>query len=118
MIIIYLNPNQSKKQYDEKLNEMLHLIEAYHFGDVTIVTDKSLHIIRDIVSFYKPYQFSVHSVYEFDSSPTMVSELILYMVNKLDITFTSIDDKLYFDQDNILEIYPKVFEQFKKSKES
>ena len=41
MIIIYLNPNQSKKQYDEKLNEMLHLIEAYHFGDVTVVTDKS-----------------------------------------------------------------------------
>ena len=118
MIIIYLNPNQSKKQYDEKLNEMLYLIEAYHFGDVTVVTDKSLHVIRDIVSLYKPYQFSVHSVHEFDSSPTMVSELILYMVNKLDITFTSIDDKLYFDQDNILEIYPKVFEQFKKPKES
>ncbi|MEA3331640.1 MAG: hypothetical protein U9Q29_08115 [Campylobacterota bacterium] len=60
----------------------------------------------------------VHSVHEFDSSPTMVSELILYMVNKLDITFTSIDDNLYFDQNNILDIYPKVFEQFKEPKES
>jgi len=118
MIIIYLNPNQSQKKYNEKLNEMLSIIEFYHFGDITVVTDKSLNVIRDILSFYKPYQFTIHSVHEFDSSPTMVSELILYMVNKLDITFTSINDKLYFDQDNILEIYPKVFEQFKTPKES
>ena len=118
MIIIYLNPNQSQEKYNEKLNEMLSIIEFYHFGDITVVTDKSLHVIRDIVGFYKPYQFTIHSVHEFDSSPTMVSELILYMVNKLDITFTSINDKLYFDQDNILEIYPKVFEQFKTPKES
>ena len=118
MIIIYLNPNQSKKEYDEKLHKMLDRIEAYHFGDVTIITDKNLHVVRDMLQFYKPYQFLVHSVHEFDSSPTMVSELILYMVTKLDITFTSIDDELYFDQDNILDIYPQVFEQFKTPKEN
>lgn len=113
MIIVYLNPNQTKKQYDKKLNEILFRIEAYHIGDVTVVSDKSLQVVRDILRLYKPYQFIVYSVHEFDSSPTMVSELILNMVNKLDITFTSIDDELFFNQDNILEIYPKVFEQFK-----
>ena len=116
MIIIYLNPNQSKKEYDEKLHKMLDRIEAYHFGDVTIITDKNLHVVRDMLQFYKPYQFLVHSVHEFDSSPTIVSELILYMVTKLDITLTSTDDELYFDQDNILDIYPQVFEQFKTPK--
>lgn len=113
MIIVYLNPNQPKKQYDKKFNEIMYKIEAYHFGDVTVVTDKSLQVVRDVLHLYKPYQFLVHSVHEFDSSPTMVSELILHMVNKLDITFTSIDDELFFNQDNILEIYPKVFKQFK-----
>lgn len=113
MIIIYINPNQSQKKYNDKLNKIVHSIEAYTFGDTIVLTDKNLQVVRDIVTLYKPYQFIVYSVHEFDSSPTMVSELILHMVGKLDIAFTSLSEKLYFYPSNILEIYPKVFEQFK-----
>jgi len=34
MIVIYLNPNQPQKQYDEKLEKILFRIEAYHFGRI------------------------------------------------------------------------------------
>ena len=118
MIAIYINLNQPQKQYNDKLNEILDSIQIYHFGDTVVLTDKSLQVVRDMVTFYKPYQFIVYSVHEFDSSPTMVSELILHMVGKLGITFTSLSEKLYFYSSDILEIYPKVFEQFQQPKES
>lgn len=114
MIVIYLNPNQPKDTYDKKLKEIIDTTEVYHFGELTVITERNPTIIMDILRYYKPYQFITYSLNEFDSSPTMISELIISMVDKLDITFNTIEDNLYFDKDNFLEIYPKVFENYKR----
>lgn len=114
MIVIYLNSNQQKSIYNDKLEQMIYHTDSYNFSEVTVVTEKIPTVIRDILQVYKPYQFIVYSLDEFENlSPTMISELILYMVDKLDITFLTMEKNLCFNQSNILEIYPKVFKHFK-----
>ena len=113
MIVIYLNPNQPKDTYDKKLKEIIDTTEVYHFGEITVITERNPTVIRDMLQFYKPYQFIVPSISDFEASPTMVSELILYAVSNLNISVTLLDDNLHFNTSNALDIYPKVFEHFK-----
>jgi hypothetical protein len=114
MIIIYLNPNQPQNQYNNKLDKIYSIIDLYHFGDIKIITERDPTIIIDLLRLYKPYQFLTYSLNEFDSTPTMISELIINMITKLDIFFSTIEDKLYFHNDNILSIYKIVFDNYKK----
>lgn len=109
-----MNSHQNISTYNDKLEKIIYYTDSYHFGNITVVTEKNQTVIRDILSMYKPYQFITYSLKEFDKlTPTQICELILYMVDKLDITFSTIDDNLYFDKENILTIYPKIFEIFK-----
>jgi len=115
MIMIHMDSNQNVGTYSEKLEKMIDHTEAYNFGEVLVITEKDPRIIRDMITLYEPYQFIIYSLKEFQKlSPTMISELILYMVDKLDITFTVYEDDLYFDKENILTIYPKIFEYYKR----
>ena len=54
----------------------------------------------------------MYSLSELQSTPTQICEFIIKLT-KIEIAFSSIDDNLYFDNINFLEIYPKVFEMFK-----
>lgn len=109
-----MNSHQTISTYNDKLEKIIYHTDSYNFDNVTVITEKNQTVIRDILRMYKPYQFITYSLKEFDKfTPTQICELILYMVDKLDIVFTTIDDNLYFDKENILTIYPMVFEIFK-----
>lgn len=113
MIVIYLDSHQPTKDYNDKLKQIEFMFEAYHFGDTQIITERNPTVIIDILRFYKPYQFITYSLNEFDSTPTMISELILTMVDKLDITFNTIKENIHLDKNNFLSIYPTIFEFFR-----
>ena len=115
MIIIYMNLHQNIDTYNDKLEKIIYHTNSYNFGKITVITEKNQTVIRDILNMYKPYQFITYSLKEFDKfTPTQICELILYMIDKLDITFTTIEDNLYFNKENILTIYPKIFEYYKR----
>jgi len=106
-----MNSHQNIDTYNDKLEKIIYHSDSYNFSEVTVITEKNQTVIRDILSMYKPYQFITYSLKEFNKfTPTQICELILYMVDKLDITFTTIEENLYFDKNNFLTIYPTVFE--------
>ncbi len=110
-MIIYLNEVPYSRKYNDKEAQLKSLVEWYYFGEIHTITERNPSVIIDLIKHYDAMQFVMYSVEEFDCSPTMICELILSMI-KLDCIFTSHKESLYFD--NILEVYPKIFEIFRK----
>ena len=67
MIVIYINSNQPKDRYYDKLEKMIYHTDSYNFSEVTVITEKNPTVIRDILQVYKPYQFIIYSLDEFEN---------------------------------------------------
>lgn len=118
-MIIYLNSNQPQHTYDDKLSKIKFTTELFEFDKLITVTEKNHMVLRDILRLYSNQhtQFITYSFKEFDKlSPTQISELIIYMVDKLKMKFYSYEDDIYFNKDNLLSIYPKIFEYYRNQK--
>lgn len=112
-MIIYVNEVPYGRKYNDKEAQLKSLVEWYYFGEIHTITERNPRIIIDLIKHYDAMQFVTYSIEEFDVSPTMICELIFSMI-KLDCIFTSHKESLYFDKDNILEVYPEVFKIFRK----
>lgn len=112
-MIIYVNEVPYSRKYNDKEAQLKSLVEWYYFGEIHTITERNPRIIIDLIKHYNAMQFITYSIEEFDVSPTMICELILSMI-KLDCIFTSYRESFYFDKNNALEVYPKIFEIFRK----
>lgn len=58
--------------------------------------------------------FWIYSINEYSDSPTSIAELIITCIRR-GIVFQAEQEDLYFDKtDQIQEVYPKIFDIFKK----
>lgn len=112
-MIFYINSNPSSEEYKYKETQLRNWVDWYHFGEIKILTERSSSVLVELIQIYKPYQFLTYSIKEFDMSPTMICQIIFQIISE-DCVFTSLNEKLYFDKNNVLEVYPKVFEIFRK----
>ena len=112
MIISYINADVNSKKYiqwEEYLADTFGMFFCKMDDDIKILTEKNPIIIRDMINLYKPELFIVNSLKELPFSPTGISELIMFILNK-GITFQSDEELIYFDDDkDILRVYPIVF---------
>jgi len=60
------------------------------------------------------YQQRVDSIKDFPFSPTQISELIIFILNN-DCTFQSQRESIDYDKNNIIDVYPKVFQCLRQS---
>lgn len=113
-MVVYINESPNSSEYRAKEATLRDLFEWYHFGAVHVVTERDTFVLLDLIRVYDPYQFIVYSIKEFDCcSPTMICEFIFKIID-MDIVFTSYEDALYFCKESKLEVYPKVFEIFRR----
>lgn len=110
---MYINESTNSWEYRYKQDKLRDFFEWYHFGAVHVVTERDTFVLLDLIRMYDPYQFITYSVKEFCCSPTMICELIFKIID-MDIVFTSYKESLYFCKASKLEVYPKVFEIFRK----
>lgn len=112
-----LKNNSSEDQRRRKLIEdrySIFFIESNNGIEyVSEMNSKALHSI--ITSSPDLRLFWINSIFDYSDSPTKIAELIITCL-KRDIVFHSEKEELYFDNiDKIEDIYPKVFEIFKRS---
>ena len=104
------------QQWESYLSNTFGVFFCEMDRDIKIITEKNPTTLREIIMFYKPTLFIVESLKVFSHlSPTVISELIIFLI-KNNIPFQSDDDFIYFNEDNILNVYPKVFETFRNYK--
>ena len=83
-------------------------------GDgIEIITESNQKVLRDMILHYKPILFWIDSIKELNMSPTMISELIIFVLSH-NCTFQSQIDNIYWESSDIDTIYPKIFELYKK----
>ena len=100
------------QQWESYLSETFGIFFCEMDRDIKILTERNPTTLREIIIFYKPTLFIVKSLKVFSHlSPTVISELIIFLL-KNKIPFQSDEEFIYFDEDNILTVYPKVFETF------
>lgn len=111
---MYINESTNSRAYRYKQDKLYDFFEWYHFGAVHVVTERDTFVLLDLMKVYNPYQFITYSIKEFDCSPTMICEFIFKIID-MDIVFTSYkESSLYFCKASKFEVYPKVFEIFRK----
>ena len=100
------------QQWESYLSETFGIFFCEMDRDIKILTERNPTTLREIIIFYKPTLFIVKSLKVFSHlSPTVISELIIFLL-KNKIPFQSDEEFIYFDEDNILNVYSKVFETF------
>ena len=112
-MVMYINESPNSSEYRAKEAKLYDFFEWYYFGAVHVVTERDTFVLLDLIRVYDPYQFITYSIKEFDCSPTMICEFIFKIID-MDIVFTSYQESLYFCKASKLEVYPKVFEIFRK----
>ncbi|MCX6076452.1 MAG: hypothetical protein NTW78_06135 [Campylobacterales bacterium] len=118
MILSYMDSDRNTIRYqrwESYLSEIFGIFFCEMDRDIKIITEKNPTTLRDIITLYKPTLFIVDSLKVFSHlSPTVISELILFLI-KNKIPFQSDEESIYFNENNILSVYPTVFEIFRKS---
>lgn len=114
MILIY-SPTNNKTKIKEMittLEERLYIFFIEHGDGIEIINERNQKMLRLIIDNTKPILFYVDSIKEMDMSPTVISELVLYLL-KSNCEFQSESDNIYFTKDDINKIYPTIFDIFK-----
>ena len=115
MIISYINTEINSVEYQQRVDSFSDICEMFFTEidkDIKIITERNPTIIRDIIIYNKPTFFFTDSIQDFPCSPTQISELIIFILNH-NCIFESKDESISFDKNNILDVYPKVFEIFR-----
>ena len=85
-------------------------------GDgIEIITETNQKILRDTIINHKPILFYMDSLIESNISPTILCELIIFIL-KQNCIFQSETDNIYWESSDIDTVYPNVFELFRKIK--
>jgi len=87
-------------------------------GDgIEIITETNQKILREIIINYKPILFYMDSLIESKISPTVLSELIIFIL-KHNCIFQSQKDNIYWESSDIDTVYPNIFELFREKNKS
>lgn len=116
MILCYI-PNQIE---DDKLQSIKNLLNDRYMmffcevGDgIEIISESNQKILRDIITQYKPILFFMDSIIDSNLSATVISELVIFLLNH-NCIFQSQKENIYFESSDINNVYSKIFEIFKK----
>ena len=115
MIISYINTEINSIEYQQRVDSFSDICEMFFTEidkDIKIITERNPIIIRDMITHYKPIFFFIDSIKDFPFSPTLISELIIFILNH-NCIFESKDESISYDKNNIVDVYPKVFEIFR-----
>lgn len=114
MILIY-SPYSLEQEKIDNIIEMLtkrlsvFFVESDYFIYSTETNQK---LLRELILNNNIKLVYVDSIKELGLSPTVISELIIFLL-KNNIDFKSEIDNIYFSKDKIDTIYPTIFEIFK-----
>ena len=102
------------QRWESYLSETFGIFFCEIDRDIFILSEKNPIIVRDLITLYKPSLFIIDSLKTFPFSPTVISELIIFII-KNGISFQSDEENIYFDDKDMMIVYPTVFEIFRKS---
>ena len=120
MIISYINTEINSIEYQQRVDSLSEICEMFFTEidkDIKIITERNPIIIRDLIIYYKPIFFFIDSIKDFPFSPTLISELIIFILNH-NCIFESKDESISFDKNNIVDVYPKIFSYYKRESNS
>jgi hypothetical protein len=84
---------------------------------IEIITETNQKILRDIINHHKPILFYMDSLIDSNLSPTVLSELIIFIL-KQNCIFQSEKDNIYWESSDIDTVYPNIFELFRQKNKS
>ena len=118
MIISYINADLDSLEYKQR-EESLQVLSGIFLmeidKDIIIITERNPVVIRGIFTHYRTEIFMINSIKDFPFSPTQISELILFML-KNGCVFQTNEESIYFKEENIKDVYPRVFQYFRLMK--
>ena len=120
MIISYIDTDLDSPQYQQRIESLSHLCDIFFIEldkDFKIITERNPIVLRDLIIYYKPTTFMIDSLSDFPFSPTQVSELIIFILNH-NCKFQSKRESIFFDKNHIVNVYPKVFQYYKRKSNS
>jgi len=120
MIISYIDTDLDSPQYQQRIESLSHLCDIFFTEldkDFKIITERNPIVLRDLIIYYKPTTFMIDSLSDFPFSPTQVSELIIFILNH-NCKFQSKRESIFFDKNYITEVYPKIFQYYKRKSNS
>jgi len=120
MIISYIDTDIQSIEYQQRVDSFSVICDIFFIEvdtDIQIITERNPIIIRDMITLYKPTYFMINSIKDFPFSPTLISELIIFILNN-DCIFKSEDESIIYDKDDIVDVYSKVFSYYKRESNS
>ena len=115
MIISYINNNIDSIEYQQRVNSFSKICSIFFTEidkDIKIVTERNPIVLRDLITYYKPSVLMIDSIKDFPFSPTLISELIIFILNN-NCRFKSKRESIDYNKDNILDVYEKIFSYYK-----
>ena len=116
MILSYMDSDINTiryQQWESYLSETFGIFFCEMDRDIKILTERNPTTLREIIIFYKPTLFIIKSLKVFSHlSPTVISELIIFLL-KNKIPFQSDEENIYFDDKDMMIVYPTVFESLR-----
>ena len=114
MMILYINESPKSKTFQYKESALVRKSHDYniYFDNTITITDKIHTNIINLIDYHKPSSLIVKSLNEFEFSPTLISEMLMKIVDK-DVSFYSIDDNIYLTKQDKLDVYPTIFTVFR-----
>ena len=95
MVVGYINHAPSSTIYKNKQDKIIKFNEAFHFCEITWITERNTTSLIQSIKHIKPFLFVCCELKELGKSPTDISELILSLTN-LNIQVYIMDADLYF----------------------
>ena len=121
MIISYIDADIDSTEYQKRVDSFSDICEMFFTEvdkDIKIITERNPIIIRDLITLYKPTYFLIDSLKDFPfSTPTQISELIIFILNH-NCIFESKGESISYDKNNIVDVYPKIFSYYKRESDS
>ena len=120
MIISYIDTDIQSVEYQQRVDSFSVICDIFFIEvdtDIQIITERNPIIIRDMITLYKPTYFMINSIKDFPFSPTLISELIIFILNH-NCIFECKDESISFDKDDIVDVYSKVFSYYKRESDS
>ena len=116
MIFCYI-PNQIEEDKLSSIKSLLNDRYQMFFTEVgdgiEIITETNQKILRDTIINHKPILFYMDSLKDSTLSPTILSELIIFIL-KQNCIFQSEKDNIYWESSDIDTVYPNIFELFRQ----
>jgi hypothetical protein len=106
--------NKDSDEIDKRIKTITHRLSLFFVesDDVIVSTEKNQKLLRTLILHHKPYLVYIQSFDELELSPTMISELIIFVL-KQNCYFQSELESILFKPKDIDKVYPIIFEHYK-----